>query len=1109
MRRGTVILSLLLLLTGSATAAPNIVLINADDLGYGDLSCYGATKLRTPHIDKLAAEGRRFTDAHSASAVCTPSRYALLTGEYPVRKNAYSPVFHRTGLIIDTDRRTIGGLLQDAGYATACIGKWHLGFGKGAPDWNGELKPGPLEVGFDYYYGVPVVNSHPPFVYVENHRVVGLLPEDPIKMGRKYKAKTKEHPEKMGIVGLGGGDAAHALYDDDYVGTHLTEKAVDWIAKQPADKPFFLYLATTNIHHPFTPHPRFDGSSECGPYGDFVHELDWIVGEVVQALDKKGVSDNTLIIFTSDNGGMLNIGGQQARAKGHHKNGKLLGFKFDAWEGGHRVPFIAKWPGKIPAGSTSDQLVSNVDMMATLAAITKTPLKPNEGIDSINILPALTGSLTAPVRDRLLLAAWKSTHLSLRDGKWMYIPAQAGGGFTHAKRGGHAFGGPASFPFTGQDNSDIENGKIKSGAPPAQLYDLESDPYQAKNLYTQHPEVVKKMSALIATYTPTRPKPAPKKTQKPAKRTKAKPSTGASFDFESGKLAPWKVVEGEFGHPIGSRDSFINKGQYNKQGKYYLTTLEFSADAPRGQDKQTGVIESPVFTPKGGAMTFRVGGGSGPDTYVALCAADGKELLTARGANTEVMQEVSWDLSPYAGKKLFIRVVDRSTSGWGHITADDFQFDALKPNIIVIFCDDMGYADIGPFGAKGYQTPHLDRMADEGLKLSSFMVTRSVCSPSRAGLLTGCYNVRVGVPGNFGPKSTNGLNPQEMLIPEVLKQVDYKTAAYGKWHLGHHEPYLPTSQGFDEWFGIPYSNDMWSHHPQNDRYKFGDLPLMEGPKIVKAALTPMDQTTLTKRFTERALAFIDKNADDPFFIYLAHPQPHVPLFASEDFVGKSERGLYGDVIREIDWSVGQILQRLRDRKLADNTLILFTSDNGPWLSYGDHGGSAGPLREGKGTVFEGGQRVPCLAWWPGQIPAGSQSNELVASMDILPTAAQLAGAPLPTRALDGKNILPLLRSPQREKSPHEYFYYFAGNRLQAVRKGPWKLMFAQGYSTITTPGKNGRPGERQGRKLPLSLFNLDDDVAESANLAEAHPKIVQELKAAGESIKRQLTPSKK
>ena len=358
---------------------PNIVLIFADDLGYGDLGCYGATKVKTPNIDRLAEQGRMFTDAHSASAVCTPSRYALLTGEYPVRKNLYPPVFLRTGLVINTKQQTIGTVMKDAGYATACIGKWHLGFGKSRPDWNGELKPGPLELGFDYYFGVPVVNSHPPFVYVENHSVVGLVPEDPFVFNKK--ARTRKFPEKMGLTQIGGADASHALYDDEQVGTTLAGKAVNWIKKQKG-KPFFLYLATTNIHHPFTPHPRFKGTSECGRYGDFIHELDWIVGEIMKALDEHSAADNSLLIFTSDNGGMLNQGGQDAWSAGHALNGELLGFKFDAWEGGHRVPFIARWPGKIPAGSKSDQLICNVDMIATFATLTGNKLQEGQGQES-------------------------------------------------------------------------------------------------------------------------------------------------------------------------------------------------------------------------------------------------------------------------------------------------------------------------------------------------------------------------------------------------------------------------------------------------------------------------------------------------------------------------------------------------------------------------------------------------------------------------------------------------------------------------------------------------------------------------------------------------------
>jgi len=477
---------------------PNVVLIYADDLGYGDLGCYGARHVSTPNIDRLAEQGRMFVDAHAASAVCTPSRYALLTGRYPFRRNMWGPIFLKTPLIVDTKRLTLPRLLKEAGYATACIGKWHLGFGTRRPtDWNKPLKPGPLELGFDTYFGVPVVNSHPPFVYVEDHRVVGWTPDDPFVYGRK--ASTQAYPAKMGLDQIGGAKAAHALYRDEQVGTTLTEKAVDWIRKQH-NKPFFLYLATTNIHHPFTPAPRFQGTSQCGRYGDFIHELDWIVGEVLAALDEKGLTDNTLVLFTSDNGGMLNAGGQDAWKAGHRLNGDLLGFKFDAWEGGHRVPFMARWPGHIPPGTVSTQLISNVDILATLAAVVGRRLAQDEGPDSVNVLPALTGTPPSPIRDHLVVSPNSRKHITLRLGKWVYISGQGNGGFRDTKIGSHLLGGPAAFRLTGHVNSDVADGKLKPDAPPAQLYDLDADPAQARNLYNERPQVVAKLQAKLAEY---------------------------------------------------------------------------------------------------------------------------------------------------------------------------------------------------------------------------------------------------------------------------------------------------------------------------------------------------------------------------------------------------------------------------------------------------------------------------------------------------------------------------------------------------------------------------------------------------------------------------------
>ncbi len=485
-------------LFSASASPPNVILINADDLGYGDLSCYGATHVRTPNIDRLAREGRRFTDAHSASAVCSPSRYGLLTGRYPLRENFWGPVSTEQRLTIDPNRPSVPGLFQDAGYDTAIIGKWHLGFGDEKPDWNGDLKPGPLEIGFDSYFGIPAVNSGPPFVYVENHRVVGLDPNDPFVIGKE--SVTQKLPEKGGYTRIGGADAAHRLYIDDQIGTTFAKRAVDWLHNRTSKTPFFLYLATTNIHHPFTPAPQFVGTSECGLYGDFIHELDWIVGQVLDTLDEIGVANNTLVIFTSDNGGMLHATGQKAWQAGHRSNGKLLGYKFGAWEGGHRVPLIARWPGKIPANSASDHLISQIDLLATFAAALGRPLEDSDQIDSINQMDTLTGTPATPLRETLVIIPNSPKHLSIRHGDWIYIPQQGSGGFQGKEPGDHLLAGPAALKFAGRKNSEVVNGKIRSDAAPAQLYNLKSDPYQTKNQYSQHPEIVKDLEKRLLRY---------------------------------------------------------------------------------------------------------------------------------------------------------------------------------------------------------------------------------------------------------------------------------------------------------------------------------------------------------------------------------------------------------------------------------------------------------------------------------------------------------------------------------------------------------------------------------------------------------------------------------
>ena len=439
------------------------------------------------------------------------------------------------------------------------------------------------------------------------------------------------------------------------------------------------------------------------------------------------------------------------------------------------------------------------------------------------------------------------------------------------------------------------------------------------------------------------------------------------------------------------------------------------------------------------------------------------------------------------------------------------------PNVVVIFMDDMGYADIGAFGAKDYPTPHLDRMAEEGRKFTDFYVTQAVCSASRAGLLTGCYNVRVGILGALGPKSGHGLHEEETTIAEICKSQGYATACYGKWHLGHHKKFLPMQHGFDDYFGLPYSNDMWPYHPgvlhlpMKERLKrWPHLPLVDGNEIVNPRVSGKDQELLTTEYTERAVSFIEKNKDKPFFVYLPHSMVHVPLYVSDKFKGKSGAGLFGDVMMEVDWSVGHILETLRKNDLAKNTLVLFTSDNGPWLSYGDHAGSASPLREGKGTMFEGGCREPTLAWWPGVIPAGSVCRVPAMTIDLLPTIAHLAGAKLPKRRIDGKNVWPLFVEDEA-KSPHEAYYFYYGNQLQAVRSGKWKLHFPHGYRTMAGKpgGTGGIPTRYSQAKIDLSLFDLSLDVGESKDVKDENPEVAARLSALGKAFHADMGKTKR
>jgi arylsulfatase A-like enzyme len=426
------------------------------------------------------------------------------------------------------------------------------------------------------------------------------------------------------------------------------------------------------------------------------------------------------------------------------------------------------------------------------------------------------------------------------------------------------------------------------------------------------------------------------------------------------------------------------------------------------------------------------------------------------------------------------------------------------PNVVLVFADDLGYADVGVFGAEGYATPHIDRLAAEGVRLTDFYVAQAVCTASRAALLTGTYPQRVGLTGALDHRARHGISAEETTLAEVLKGRGYATALYGKWHLGHLAPFLPTRHGFDDYYGLPYSNDMWPFHPERPG-DYPPLPLIEGEKTLE---TNPDQSKLTGEYGRRAVAFMEAHRDEPFFVYLAHSMPHVPLFASESFRGRTKRGLFGDVIEEIDDTVGRLLAALERLQIDDETLVIFTSDNGPWLSYGDHAGSAAPLREGKGTSFEGGVGVPFVARWPGHIRPGAVVTEPAMTIDVLPTLARLAGAPLPERLIDGKDIHPLLLGREGARSPHEALYFYWGHHLQAVRSGRWKLHFPHEYRSLDGPaGSGGMPSRYTQRSIDLALFDLEADRSETTNVAAQHPDVVERLKALAVRARAELGDS--
>lgn len=435
------------------------------------------------------------------------------------------------------------------------------------------------------------------------------------------------------------------------------------------------------------------------------------------------------------------------------------------------------------------------------------------------------------------------------------------------------------------------------------------------------------------------------------------------------------------------------------------------------------------------------------------------------------------------------------------------------PNFVLVFIDDMGYGDAGCYGATGYQTPNLDKMASEGMRFTNFYSAQPVCSASRAGILTGCYPNRVGISGALFPTDSVGINPDETTIAEMLKKKGYATAVFGKWHLGHHKEFLPLQNGFDEYVGVPYSNDMWplddvgNQLPEGHRrLSFPPLPVINGNEPAEFITDMKGQDKLTTLYTEKAVDFINRNSDKPFFLYLPHSMSHVPLGVSDKFRGKSEQGMYGDVMMEIDWSVGEIEKALQANGISENTVLIFTTDNGPWLNYGNHAGSAGGLREGKTTSWEGGQRVPFIIKWPDGTPAGTICNKLGCAIDILPSFAKMAGAELPKLKIDGIDITELWKGNLEAEPRQDILFYYGKNNLNAVRKGNWKLVLPHNWQSYDArPGKDGHGGPHVKKTVETpQLYNMMRDPGEQFNVIEYYPEKVEEIMQLVEAARTEL-----
>ena len=908
---------------------PNIVLILADDFGWGDASCNNpVSPLKTPAIDRIAKEGIRFTNAHTSSAVCTPTRYGLLTGRYPWRSYLKKEVLaYYAPALITADQTTVASYLKSQGYRTAGFGKWHLGLDwtpvKGDPmkwrsHWNtrdvrvaakvakgiDHTKPfrnSPIDIGFDTYFGTPSNCSRMPF-FIEDNRVAG-------------------NPQRSKNGMLRDPACARDKVDDIYVA-----KAIGFMEaheKQHADRPFFIYLPLNAIHGAVTVPQRFTGRNGMTKREDKILWANESVGKILAALDRMKLTDDTLLIFTTDNGP---INSPTAREKGHQPTGPYRGLKTTVWDGGTRVPFVARWPRHIPVGATTDQLIGLTDMLATFAALCGSPLPKGAGPDSVNQLPVLLQQKDDIVQRPALVTASYAGFLTIRDDEWKAV-------FGTKWTGGHPgnnYGGP-SPKGTPPDDPDI-----------GQLFNIADDPFEEKDLWDSHPDVVKKL-----------------------------------------------------------RDELQVIKQKDKT------------------DNLSGVNSKDV---------------------------------------------------------------------------------SAKPNVVLIFSDDMGYSDLPKFGKSEIPTPGIDRLANEGVLFTDAYVTAPICVASRMGLMTGQYQQRFGIYGNIYGEDKTRLFRQQTLMSQVFQKAGYHTAHVGKWHLSgnkrmQYETAGPRERGFDESVAI----------------RGGDSAFWKGTPVFRNGKQFPAPEYLTDFWGTEACAFIDRNRSRPFFLYLAFNAVHSPMHAldadQEKFpdVKDNNRRIYDGMLLSMDRSIGRVLDRLDRHGIADNTIVIFLNDNGGGESTARYAGHSRnyannkPLRGFKFDLFEGGVRVPMILRWPGRVPKGKVYREMVSSMDVYPTLVGAAGLQMPKgQPTDGIDLLPFVKGDNKTK-PHEWLCWQNRSWLprkkggsvtptpkvhnSAIRKGNWKLVRLNEKIGADTPPPDWR------------LYDLTKDIGEQNDVAGQNTDVVNELGA--------------